>query len=93
MENELARELHLLTAAHEQVLREAGLGDVAEQVNDLHHGRADIGTRVRLGEDHGGTGCGSDYSWIAHVSTVSESLQSLETLDRQGSGRSALTLP
>jgi phosphoenolpyruvate carboxylase len=39
MENELARELHLLTAAHEQVLREAGLGDVAEQVNDLHHGR------------------------------------------------------
>jgi len=39
VENELTRELHLLAGAHEQVLQEAGLQAIAEQVAALHDGR------------------------------------------------------
>lgn len=38
MESDLIRELQLLTGVHEQILREAGLTDIAEQVNALHNG-------------------------------------------------------
>ena len=38
VDSELTRELRLLTEVHEQVLREAGLQWVAEQVSGLHHG-------------------------------------------------------
>ena len=48
MDNELARELHLLTAVHEQVLREAGVQTVADLVSGLHEGeRVDLDSLSR----------------------------------------------
>ncbi|MCU0279122.1 MAG: phosphoenolpyruvate carboxylase [Candidatus Nanopelagicales bacterium] len=41
MISELTRELQLLTGVHEQVLREAGLGDVADQLGTIHTGSSD----------------------------------------------------
>lgn len=45
MENELARELHLLAGAHERILNEAGLPAIAQQVAALHDEReVDVAT-------------------------------------------------
>ena len=45
MENELARELHLLAGAHQRILNEAGLHAIAEQVAALHDEReVDVAT-------------------------------------------------